>query len=84
MAREEYGGVLEAVSSGGKFEPWVIAPNMMSISMYVRRRILNKENSHLWDCPTDQRVQKNDDRLGSLWKYLSMTSTGIIMEAEME
>ena len=32
---------------GGKFELWVIAPNVLSASGYVRHHILNKERFHL-------------------------------------
>ena len=38
---------------GGKYEQWVIAPDVLLVSGYVRRHILNKESFHLWDCPTD-------------------------------
>ena len=34
---------------GGRNEPWVIAPDDMSASEYVRRHLLNKERFHLWD-----------------------------------
>ena len=34
---------------GGRNEPWVIAPDDMLASEYVRRHLLNKERFHLWD-----------------------------------
>ena len=34
---------------GVKFEPWVIAPGVLSESGYVRRHLLNKERFILWD-----------------------------------
>ena len=32
-----------------QFEPWVIAPNVLLASGYVRRNLLNKDKFHLWD-----------------------------------
>ena len=45
-----YWGIFTAVRN---IEPWVIAPDVMSESGYVRRHILNNGRFHLWDCPTD-------------------------------
>ena len=33
----------------GKFEPWVIARNVLSESGYVRHHVLNKDRLHIWD-----------------------------------
>ena len=45
---------------GGKFEPWVIAPNVLFASGYVIRRLLNKERFHLWYCLKDPWMQLNE------------------------
>ena len=35
---------------GSKFYPWVIAPDVLSASEYVRRHLPIKERFHLQDC----------------------------------
>ena len=58
---------------GGKIEPWVIAPNVMSVSGYVSQNIMNKERFHLWDCPEDLWMKINKEHMVSMCIYLSAT-----------
>ena len=46
---------------GRKFVQWVIAPNVLLASGYVRQNLLNKERFHLWDCPEDIWMQTNEE-----------------------
>ena len=69
---------------GGKFEPWVIAPNVLSESGYVRHHLLNKERFHLLKCPEDLWMQMNEEQLGSMWRYLSETPPARILQVILE
>ena len=53
---------------GWKFEPWVIALDVMSQSGYVRRSLLEKERFHLCYLPEDLWMHTKKDQLGSLWR----------------
>ena len=48
----------------GKIEPWVIVPDFVSVSAYVRRHILNKEIFSLWYCLAYLWMQMNEEQLG--------------------
>ena len=55
---------------GGKFEPWVIAPDVLLESGYVRRHIPNRGRFHLWDCLTDLWMKMNEEQVGLVWRDL--------------
>ena len=56
---------------GGKSEPLVIAPDVLSASRYARHHIPNKERFHLWDYPEDLLMNMIKEQLGLMWKDLS-------------
>ena len=64
---------------GGRNGPWVIAPDIMSASGYVRRNILNKERFHLLDFPEDLCMNMNEEQFGLMWRYLSATPPARIL-----
>ena len=51
---------------GRKQEPWIIAPEVMSLTGYVRRMLLFKENVHLWDCMADMWQKVIENHLGGM------------------
>ena len=51
---------------GEKCEHWVIAPDVISKLVYVRRRLLNKKIFNLWECPEYIWMQMNEDKLNLL------------------
>ena len=69
---------------GGKFEPWVIAPNVFLSPGYVRRHLLNKERFHLCYLQADPWMHINEEQLGLMWRYLSETSPARILQVVLE
>ena len=69
---------------GGKFEPWVIAPNVLSALGYVRLHIMNKERFHLWYCLEDLWMQMNEEQLGSMWRDFSDTPPARILQVILD
>ena len=69
---------------GGKFEPWVIAPDVLLALGYVRRHILNKDRFHLRDCLVYLWMQMNEEQLGLIWIDLSLTTPVRIFQVVLE
>ena len=53
-------------------ELWVIVPDVMSSTVYVRRPLLIKEKFHMWDYPQKIWGRINPDQLGGLWKAIGV------------
>ena len=65
---------------GGKFEPWVIDPNILLDSGYVIRHLLNKEIFNMWELPSDPWVYMNEEQLGLMWREFSETPPARILQ----
>ena len=61
---------------GRKCKPWVISPDVMQPSGYVRQSLLNKERFHLWDFLPHVWINTDKELLVSLWRYLSSYPPG--------
>ena len=53
---------------GEKKEPWIITPEVMSLTGYFRQLLLFKENFHLWDFLEYMWQKTNEDQLGDMWR----------------
>ena len=49
-------------------DTWIITPDVISPTGYVRRLILLKGRFHLWNYPQELWGRMNEDQLGALWK----------------
>ena len=51
---------------GRKQEPWIIAPEVMSLTGYVWKMFLSKETFHLWDCMADMWKKVIEYHMGNM------------------
>ena len=60
-------------------EPWVIVPDVMSITGCVRTPLLIKEKFHLWDYSQEIWWKMNPGQLVGIWKEIRAQSTRRIL-----
>ena len=69
--------------SGKESYPWVIAPNVLYPTVYVRRMLTQKEKLHLWDFPQELWGIINQDQLVDVCKEISAKPPRRILETAL-